>query len=998
MEFRILGPLEVRTDGRAVPIAGPKPRAVLAMLLLHADQPVSAERLAAALWGEDAPAAAVKTVQVHVSRLRKALGDPDVLTTTPAGYRLKVRPEQIDAACLERDVAAGRQELAAGRADQAARLLRAALALWRGAPLAEFAWAPFAPAEVNRLEELHVAAVELRVEADLAAGRAAELIAELQQLTCRHPWRERLHALLMLALYRSGRQADALEAYRHARDVLVEQLGIEPGDELHELNQAILVHDPALQPPSATVASAVDRRSTLPAAPNRTIGRGREVGRIGERLRAGSARLLTLTGPGGVGKTRLALEAARFVEADFENGAQFVALDSVQRPQDVPAAIVTTLEIVLLSGESADEAVERFLAGRHLLLVLDNCEHVLGAATFIGGLLASCPGVTLLTTSREPLSLQAEERLPVPPLALPHAGSEEDATALAGVDAVALFCERARTHDPEFELSEGNATAVASICRRLDGLPLAIELAAARCGLLSAAEIANRLDTALGALGAGARDAPARQQTLWATIDWSHELLSDDEKACFARVAVFAGGATVDAAEAITGASLETLDRLVAKSLLVRRRQADPPTRLGMLETVRAYALERFEAMPDHDAIHERHYRHFVALAQRHGTDRALWGTGRREHLARLDADIDNLHAALAWAVVRANAEPALTLAAALGSYWLIRDRYADAVEWIDQVVSLPGADAHPVLRVRALCIKSLGLWPLGRVAERPAVMAEAEAVAKALAEPLILSQVLQTRAIHEASEGRFERAEPLADEALRWASVAEDEWAIAMAAFSSAMAARSAAELRERVDRAASLLEGVGNVYQLAFVFAAAAYGALCYGSDHDASHFVRRAIPITRELDNPYLWMLLRGNVGLAALLTGDTDAAAEAFRDELALCRELVAVPFASEGLYGLAAVAAVRDDVDRAARLAGAAAAHRYGYAEDAVDARLRANFFEPARKRSPDDAWDAAVREGGALSFKDAIAYSLDEPRSPSPNPASNQSAPVYPSP
>ena len=375
MEFGILGPLEVRADGRAVPLGGAKPRAVLAVLALHANQPVSAEHLAVALWGEEAPPSAVKTVQVYVARLRKALDDPDVLVTTPAGYCLRVRPGELDAERFERQVSDGREALAAGRGEHAAGALRDALELWRGPPLAELASTPFAPAEIARLEEQHLAALELRVEADLAAGRHAELVGELQQLSIRHPWRERLHAQLMLALFRSGRQADALEAHRHAREVLVEQLGIEPAAELHELQKAILAHDPAIDAPAAPPSLPGVR--VLPAPPNRTVGRGHELAAIGERLQTGSVRLLTLTGPGGVGKTRLALEAARTVAADFADGAQFVSLAALQRPEDVPAAIVSALSIVVLSGESAEQAVERFLAAKHRLLIADNFEHVL---------------------------------------------------------------------------------------------------------------------------------------------------------------------------------------------------------------------------------------------------------------------------------------------------------------------------------------------------------------------------------------------------------------------------------------------------------------------------------------------------------------------------------------------------------------------------------------------------------------------------------------------
>ena len=461
MEFGILGPLEVRADGRAVALGGARPRAVFAVLALHANQPVSAERLAVALWGEDVPPSAVKTVQVYVARLRKALDDPDVLVTTPAGYRLRVRPGELDAERFERQVADGREALAAGRAEHAAAELREALELWRGPPLAELASTPFAPAEIARLEEQHLAAVELRVDADLAAGRHAELVGELQQLTTQHPWRERLHAQLMLALYRSGRQADALEAYRHAREVLVEQLGIEPGAELHDLHEAILAHDPAIdapprrRPPSddGTAAGRMgalgDHR--LPAPPNRTVGRAHELDAVGERLRTSSVRLLTLTGPGGVGKTRLALEAARSVERDFADGARFVSLAALQRPEDVPAAIVRALGIVVLAGESAEQAVERFLAGKQLLLVVDNCEHVLAAAPFIGGVLAVLSGRHRARDQPRAARL-AGRGAPPGPAARAAATTAVPRRRSPDGDAVALFAERARAHDPTFEL------------------------------------------------------------------------------------------------------------------------------------------------------------------------------------------------------------------------------------------------------------------------------------------------------------------------------------------------------------------------------------------------------------------------------------------------------------------------------------------------------------------------------------------------------------------
>jgi predicted ATPase/class 3 adenylate cyclase len=734
---------------------------------------------------------------------------------------------------------------------------------------------------------------------------------------------------------------------------------------------------PADFPPLGSIASASRGANGLPPPPNRTIGREDDLRAIADRLGAG-VRLLTLTGPGGVGKTRLGLEAARAVQAEFAAGARFVSLAPLSRAEDVPAAMVQSLRIVPLSGESPEQAVRRYLSAKQLLLVLDNVEHLLAAARFVSELLTACPSLTVLATSREPLSLGGEHRYPVAPLELPLA--EDDAEALARVPAIALFAERARAQEPGFAVTATNAAAVAEVCRHVDGLPLAIELAAARCGLLSPAEIAERLGPALAVLGRGPHDAPARQQTLRATIDWSHGLLSDSEQACFARFAVFAGGATVRAAQTITGAGLDTLDRLVAKSLLVRSEHARTPTRLGMLETIHAYATERFVIATDKDAVRERHYRHFLALARRHATDRALWGASGNEHLATLDAEIDNLHAALAWAVGQPTAEPALRMCAALAWYWLMRDRYAYATEWFDHALTLPGADADPALRIRALYIKGRCLWALGRGAEQPAILAEAEAAARALADALVLSQTLLMRASYESISGRLAVAEAFANEALDLATAAGDDWTIAMAAKAQAMNATTIAELRERVDGAASLLDKVGNVYQLAELLAGVAYGALCLGSEHDAKEFIARAIPIAQGLDNPFLWILIRGNFGLAALLTGDTDAARRSFREELRLCRELVMRPIASEGLRGLAGVAAVGGDAKRAALLVGAAAATSYGQQQDVVDARLDEHFFEPARIRCGTDVWDAAARDGGTLSFEEAIAYALEERR------------------
>jgi hypothetical protein len=398
-----------------------------------------------------------------------------------------------------------------------------------------------------------------------------------------------------------------------------------------------------------------------------------------------------------------------------------------------------------------------------------------------------------------------------------------------------------------------------------------------------------------------------------------------------------------------------------------------------MLETIRAYAVERLAAAADVEAVRDRHYRYYFALAQRHGTDRALCGARAREHLARLDADSDNLHAALGWAIARRDAERALAMVAALAGYWRRRNRYADAVTWVDRALELPGSDADPALLARALRAKGRCLWMVGRMAEQPATFTAAEAIARRLGDPVLLSQILQSRVHHATDASRSDVASALAEEAVHWARVAGDDWEIAEASRAQAITASNIAELRRRVDRAAALLTDAGNVYELAGLLTGAAYSALCLGSEHDAADYAARATQPTRALDNPYARMINSGNLGLAALLTGRPKAASQAFREELALCREMVIRPVVFEGLRGLGAIAVLDGDDARAATLVGAADAHRYDFPEDPLETRLNEAFFEPARIRFGPESWKAAARAGGGLSFEAAIAYALEEP-------------------
>ncbi|PZG19034.1 BTAD domain-containing putative transcriptional regulator [Nonomuraea aridisoli] len=703
MQFGILGPLVVRpSGGDPVAVGGPRPRAVLAMLLLDAGRLVSLERLIDGQYGDRPPAGAANAVQAQISRLRRALPD-GLIEFHGAGYRLAADRDDVDAHRFERLTREGRGLLAAGRAAEAAAVLREGLELWRGPAFADVADAPFAGPQALRLEELRLAAAEDLSEAELSLPDARP-VAGLRELVAAHPLRERPRGLLMRALDAAGRQAEALAVYEEGRRLLAHELGADPSPELAALHLEILRGERPAQPRGW---------SAPPAQLTTFVGREAELARL---TALHDARLITVVGPGGTGKTRLALEwIAHAPDAQGKSAALrpstgrdphvtphhrgagrrdgqvcFVDLGVVEGGVAAAVLAAAGLREPALRPLAADgpDPVERLVAafgGRPLLLVLDNCEHVVTeAATLARRLLAGCPGLTILATSREPLGITGEHLVPLAPLPVPSP-EEAPADPLACA-AVRLFADRAAAVRPGFEVGPHNLGAVLRICAALDGLPLAIELAAARVRTFGVAEIADRLAEhgRFRLLSRGDRTAAARHRTLHAVVEWSWDLLDAEEQALARRFAVFAGGASLEAVEGVCGTA-ESLVGLVDKSLVETDGE-----RYQMLDTIRLFCLERLAEAGEEARFRQAHAAWFLEFARRAG-DR-LYRDEQLTWLARLSADNANLQAALRWSVEH-DRPTAWRLVAALAMYWWLSGRRGQATRHAVRLLDATGPE-----------------------------------------------------------------------------------------------------------------------------------------------------------------------------------------------------------------------------------------------------------------------------------------------------------------
>ncbi|MFC4063996.1 BTAD domain-containing putative transcriptional regulator [Actinoplanes subglobosus] len=701
MRFGILGPVRAeQADGTPIPLGGPRLRALLAMLLLDAGRPVPIDRLIDGLYGDEPPAGVANALQSQVSRLRQSLP----VELGPAGYRLAAARDDVDAHRFAALAADGHRALASGEPQRAVTLLRAAADLWQGEPLADVRDAPFAHAQAARLTELGLAASEDRYDAELALPGPvpSPVIAELRDLIAAHPLRERPRAQLMRALVSAGRPAEALGVFEEARRTLAEELGADPSPELVALHTDLLRASgpaaPALSSargPDAPVPSHAPGpvRHGVPAQLTSFVGRDGDLARVAAALRG--RRLVTLHGPGGAGKTRLAAEAA----ARHDGDVWFVELAGAGS-EDVPSAVQAALGLrdVLVNPPGAPwqpptavpGVVDRLVAAlsdRRLLLVLDNCEHVVDAAAALAGrLLAGASGLRILATSREPLGITGEALVPVGGLPVPP----ETADDLAAFPAVRLFLDRAADVAPGFAVTAANAGAIRRLCRTLDGLPLAVELAAARLHALPVTEIAARLGDRFRLLSGGSRTAAGRHRTLQAVVAWSWDLLTEPERVLARRFTVFTGGATLDAVERICApGGFDVLAGLVGKSLI--ERDGD---RYRMLETIRAFCAERLAESGERETLHREHARYFLELAGR--ADPYLRGFDQLAWLDRLDADRDNLHAALRRSVAHGATATALRLVAALSFYWWLRGLRGEAATLAGLALGAAGPEPPP--------------------------------------------------------------------------------------------------------------------------------------------------------------------------------------------------------------------------------------------------------------------------------------------------------------
>jgi predicted ATPase/DNA-binding SARP family transcriptional activator len=937
-EFRILGSFEVLSGGVQLSLGGIKQRAVLAMLVLHANEVVSVDRLLDELWDGEPGPGAITTLQVYISHLRRALsplppqpGADHVLQTRRPGYVLTVPVDAIDARRFEALVEEG-----------TADSLRRALALWRGPALGDFTYASFAETEIVRLEELRVSALERRIDADLALGRAAELVPELEALVAEHPLKEAFRAQHMRALYSSGRRAEALRSYAQARERLADELGLDPGPGLQELERAILNDDASLTTPPAPPTAIQRTRpvGNVPASTTSFIGRQTELADIETLLGAAptdqTSRLVTLTGAGGSGKTRLALEVA----PELTTPAWLVDLAPIAGPADQPtllAAVASAIGVRDDPDRPLQDTIADALADRGAVLVLDNCEHVLDAAANIAdALLRQCPDLHIVATSQDTLNIAGEVVYRVPTLAVPDNPEPLSFEEVLGYDSVRLFVDRARLALPGFTPTPNEAAAICEICRRLDGIPLALELAAARLKVIGVDQVAARLDDRFRLLTTGSRAALPRQRTLRATVDWSYDLLPPASRLLFERLSVFAGVFALERAEAVCADDtlpkdevVDALFDLVQRSLVVRVDAPDG-VRYRLLETLRHYAAERALESGHAEDGRQRHADVFTELAEEASLRRqdADW----QRWYDVLDAEHDDLRAALDWLTAN-DPDAGLRLAAALWPFWETRCLTSEGRPALARTLDRSSPDAPH--RARA----TLGAAYLAYMDDDlDAALALADdALADDRATDADKARLLSLKADVARFHSNSADATALADEA---AAVGKEGWPLANARRVQSLLAWDEGDIAKAqalAEEARQIWDDQGDLEMAAGVRSLLAGLAQQAGDLDRAVSLVEESLAMFRQARDPWGTAQAVRTLATLSFAAGDNERAYELGEESLAMHRDLGFTREVIESLKVSADAILQLGQADRAEALAAEAmtmARHR-GFSGDLI---------------------------------------------------------------
>jgi predicted ATPase/DNA-binding SARP family transcriptional activator len=908
LRIGVLGPMRLSDGDTELPVPSPMPRALLALLALRPGSPVTMDEIVDGLWGDTPPESARNVVQVYVSSLRRVLGR-DLFSSGPAGYGLDAAV-QVDAVEFEHGLRAGSP--GAGDPAVAAETLGRALGLWQGEPLADVA-APFVDVQRTRLAELRLSVVEARADAMLGCGRYEELIAELEGWIARYPLRELLWAQLITALDRSGRQADALAAYQRVRTVLREELGADPGEQVQRAHQDVLTRPRA-------AAAQLPPGAAVPAPHAALIGRTSDIGGIRALLARPGVRLVTVLGPGGVGKTRLVMDVAQ-AEAEtrrlHSDGVAWVPLASLTEVPALPATLAHALGIGEEPGRDASEALLAGLRPRRMLLVLDNLEHLLpGAALLLAQLLDTCPGLILMVTSRVATRVSGEHRFVLDPL--PVYGS--DGSGIRS-DATVLLLERAEAARPGWAEGPQALRCAAALAADLDGLPLALELAAARASLLGPCALRKRLGGKLAGLNAASADTAARHRSLHAAITWSYELLPPQARQVLCQLTVFRGSIALDAAASVSqldeGELLEQLTTLIDASLLQSLRD-DPPS-FRLLETIRVFAAER---LVDDDGEMDAQFRHaefFRSLGESAAPH--LFKQQQQEWFDRLGREHDNLRAALQFWLSHGQPGAALRLATSLAPFWEAHGHLEEGLGWLGQALAA-AEDADPAVRGWAM------FWGC-RLADLHGEVTEASVM---LEESLPLFRLGGDRqgeifALSHLGNAAAERGELSAAFALGADSVERarelgDPWYLAMAlnnlGYNHVMSGDTDSETEKLLAESLQLRRNLHEKRGVGHTLGSIAELHLLRGDLEAAATTLEEMLSLSSDLTHAELASIALNLQGFLSLAHRDPAQAAGLFQDSLQRSHSLGFQFLAAEALLGLAEVAAQQGAFTRALR--------------------------------------------------------------------------------